>query len=193
MDIYIENDENFYNTIKKQINKNNTIHFKYNNQDITNEKDIDLNKLSKDIKFKVYTVTAINIKDIKKRYSYIYDVVCNYLDNEFTINNLCDFENNKCISVRNKSHCSESVNGCCYGRNRGLCKHFKNNTCSIKSISCKLFTCRYLRKKGVKFKINDIVLLKYFFNFKQKLILNNSIFKDKKEIINLLLESRNLI
>ena len=91
-------------------------------------------------------VTALNIEDIEKRYSYIYDEACNYLDNEFKTKNICDFKNNKCIAVREKMH-NDSDYGCCYGRKRGLCKNFENKKCQISSLSCKSFTCRYLRKK----------------------------------------------
>ena len=62
--------------------------------------------------------------------------------------------------------------GCCYSDARGgLCENLKNHRCQIKSISCKLYSCEYLRNKKVYFKIKDIPLLKYFFNLKQKYIL----------------------
>ena len=49
--------------------------------------------------------------------------------------------------------------GCCYsfyyGKggmpiDTGVCKHLINNACNTKCIRCKMFTCRYLRKKGIK-------------------------------------------
>ncbi|MBR3049162.1 MAG: hypothetical protein IKG58_01210 [Bacilli bacterium] len=184
MEVYIKDDNNFYKNIKRYKKSKNTIHFLYKDKDIIDDKNI--NKYDDDIKFKIYCINALNIKDIKERYSYIYDVVCNYLDNKFNTDNICDFKNNRCISVRNNNHCSESKNGCCYGRKRGVCEHLKNNRCNIKSISCKLFTCRHLKKKGIKFKVNDIPLLKYFMNLQQKLIIINSFFKDKDEMIKLL-------
>lgn len=185
--LYLENNENFYKIIKKEKNKKILFCLNYNNETIKNGKNIK-DTMDEDLKFKIYTIEAANKKDLRERYNYIYDIVCDYLDNKFNNDNICDFKNNKCISVRNNSHCKESLNGCCYGRNRGLCKNFKDGKCTIKSISCKLFTCRYLKKNKVKFKVNDIPLLKYFFNNKQKYILDTSIFKDKKEIIDLLLK-----
>lgn len=172
MDIFIKDDENFYKNIKKY--KNKSVYLKSNTTDLV----------------KKQIIIASNEKDLEKRYSYIYDVVCTYLDNEFQNKNICCFENNRCISVRNNGHCRVSLNGCCYGTKRGLCKNFKDGHCTIKSISCKLFTCRYLKKQGVKYRVNDILLLKYFFNIKQKFILQDSIFKDKDEIIKLLLENK---
>ena len=85
-------------------------------------------------------------------------------------------------------HCDESNNGCCYGKKRGVCEHLKNNKCTIKSITCKLFTCRYLKKQGIKYKINDIPLLKYFMNIQQRLVIMSSFFKDKDEVIKLLMK-----
>lgn len=49
------------------------------------------------------------------------------------------------------------------------CEHLKEDyTCGAKCISCKLFTCNYLEKKGIKFRIKDILLLDVFFNPIQK-------------------------
>lgn len=183
--IYIKDDCNFYKNIKKYLNKNVCVHLLYQEEDF-----IDDSKIEKyiSVKNKIQIIHALNIKDLEKRYSYIYDVVCNYLDNEFQGKDICNFKNSKCISVRNNGHCPNSKNGCCYGTNRGLCINFKDGKCSIQSLSCKLFTCRYLKKKGIKFSVNDIDLLKYFFNLRQKYIIDTSIFKDKDEIIDLLLK-----
>ena len=184
-DVYIADDLNFFKNIKKYLKKNVIVHLLYEDDDIVNDSFINKYSLIKD---KIYIINAVNIKDLRKRYSYIYDIVCDYLDNDFKKKNICDFIDNKCVSVRNKSHCMESCNGCCYGTNRGLCKNFVDGKCVIKSISCKLFTCRYLKKNGIKYSINEIPLLKYFFNIRQKFVLDNSIFKDKDEIIELLLK-----
>lgn len=191
IDVYINDNCKFYEKVKKYINKKNIlVHFLYKSYDIIDDSILKKNKFTKDIIDKIRFIQAINIKDKKKRYSYIYDIVCDDLDKDFINNNICGFEDNICISVKNKSHCKESKNGCCYGTNRGLCKNFYNGKCNIKSISCKLFTCRYLRKNKIKYKINDIPLLKYFFNIRQKFILDTSIFKDKDEILELLLKNK---
>lgn len=188
-DVYVKNN-NFYKEIKKYLkSKDICLHFYYDKKDIIDDTYIK-DKYNWDIKFKIYSIHAINIKNIKERYSYIYDVVCDYLDEEFNYKNICGFENNICLSVKNKGHCHESKNGCCYGRNRGLCKNFINRKCQIKSISCKLFTCRYLKKQNIRYKVNDIPLLRYFFNIKQKYIIDTSIFKGKEEIIKLLIKSK---
>ena len=181
-------DSNFYKKIKKIKDKEDTIILK------KNDKIVDLDNIDSfndiESKWKLYSVTAANIKNIEKRYNYIYDIVCDYLDNEFQEKNICQFRNNKCIGVTDGYHCKESVNGCCYGRRRGLCKNFINGNCSIKSISCKLFTCRYLKKSKIKYNSENIPLLKNFFNKKQKTIIEDSIFIDKEEIIKMLLNKK---
>ena len=189
-DIYIKDDKKFYSNIRKYANKKKVrLHLLIDDKDIINDKGLNRKKFDNmEYRYKVYCIHAVNIKDSRKRYSYIYDIVCDYLDYQFIDLNVCGFKDNVCLGVKNKSHCPESKNGCCYGTNRGLCKKYVNGKCTIKSISCKLFTCRYLRKQDVMFKINSIPLLKYFFNPMQKFILWDSIFKDKDAIIELLMK-----
>lgn len=186
-DVYINYNDNFYGKIRKYKKSKSIIHLIYKNDDIIDNSKL---QLYPEIEDEIHVVHALNIKDIKERYSYIYDVVCDYLDNEFITNNKCDFINNRCISVRFGSHCPESVNGCCYGTNRGLCKNFIDGKCTIRSLSCKLFTCRYLRKQGIKYPINSFPLLKYFFNIRQKIVIDESIYKDKDYIIDLLIKKK---
>lgn len=56
-------------------------------------------------------------------------------------------------------------------------------TCGVKCISCKLFTCDYLEKKGIKFRIKDILLLDAFFNPIQKYFIKYMVFTPKEKII----------
>lgn len=133
---------------------------------------------------------AILKKDKKEMYEYIYDTVCDYLDNEFITKNACNFKDDKCGEKRNTS-CTV---GCCrHYKNKILgpmpfnklvvCEHLENKRCSAKCISCKLFTCDYLNKKGIKFKINDIFLLDTFFNLMQKYFIKISVYTPKDTII----------
>ena len=112
-------------------------------------------------------IKAFNEKDIKKRYEFIYDYMCKYLDNNVCI--LCDFKNDKCIANRlGKSVHKE--NGCCYFRNEGFCILFKDKKCTNPNISCKLFMCEYVEKNIMKKKSlpKNYLLLDFFFNKKQK-------------------------
>ena len=130
-------------------------------------------------------IKAFNEKDLMKRYEFIYDYMCSYLDENVCV--LCDFKNDKCIANRmNKS--VHGINGCCYFRNEGFCKLFKNKRCTNPNISCKLFMCDYVEKK-MKFESlpKNYLLLDYFFNRKQKYILQRSYRKKKDDTIGLLL------
>ena len=49
-------------------------------------------KNEKDINKKLKLIEKVlKKKDIKERYSYLYDLLCNYLDNEFKEQNICNF------------------------------------------------------------------------------------------------------
>ncbi|MDD4035988.1 MAG: hypothetical protein PHS45_01520 [Bacilli bacterium] len=164
--------------LKRKAARNNKIGIEYKNNILYDDSQ-EINEL-KDL---LQIITALNIKNKKERYEYIYDTVCDYLDNEFKNNNYCDFKCNQCTYYRNM-YPSRKEDGCCFSPNVGLCKYLINHRCTIKSISCKLHVCQHLKKQGVHFKINDIPLLKHFFNIRQKTIIGISFFTDKEEVIN---------
>ena len=132
---------------------------------------------------------VLDIKDKEKRYSYLYDLICDYLDNEFRTKDICGFNCGLCKRRRNmierniKKDTYE--NGCCYGYlNKEACQHLiPGKGCSVKNIACKTFTCFYLRKQGYRYKLNDIYLARYFFNPRQKFYMENTFFVDKEEIM----------
>lgn len=142
----------------------------------------------------IQAINAIFYNTKYERYNYIYDTVCNYLDNYFYGKNLCDFKNNKCGEKINTS----STTGCCHHfKNKWigplsklvLCEYLKEDyTCGAKCISCKLFTCDYLEKKGIKFRIKDILLLDVFFNSIQKYFIKYMVFTPKEKIIKRLMK-----
>ena len=143
----------------------------------------------------ISAVNAIFYKSRYERYNYIYDTACNYLDNFFYGKNLCDFKNNKCGEKRSTS----SITGCCHhfkpkwlgplSPKMILCEYLNkvNFTCDAKCLPCKLFTCDYLEKKGVKFKIRDILLLDIFFNPFQKYFIKYKVFTPKDKILKILM------
>lgn len=143
----------------------------------------------------ISAINTIFYDNCYKRYNYIYDNVCDYLDNFFYGKNLCDFKDNKCGKKRNTA----SVTGCCHhfkpkwlgllSPKLVLCEYFnkENYTCDAKCLSCKLFTCDYLEKKGIKFRIKDILLLEVFFNPIQKYFIKNMVFTPKEKILKRLL------
>ncbi len=140
------------------------------------------------------SINAILCSNRKERYNYIYDIVCENLDKHFYGDNTCDFINNKCGEKRN----TNSTIGCCrHFKTKWLgffstlvkCEYLNENTkmCDANCISCKLYTCNYLEKKGVKFKIKDILLLDVFFNPLQKYFIKYMVFTPKEKIIKRLL------
>ena len=146
---------------------------------------------------------AFEIKDKKKQYSFVYDLVCDYLDNLWVKTNPCKFCDNKCLATRN-NHLYLKEDGCCYSfewtknifkpiKNKKRCKYLgQNKRCQVKNISCLLFTCEYLTKSGTfNINYNDLLLLKLFFNRKQKLILRYNYFQKKEKIISKLLKEDN--
>lgn len=132
------------------------------------------------------SINAFLIFDKKKKYNFLYNTVCEYLDSKFVKNNYCEFKDNFCIAKRNRLSKRKEM-GCCY-RFTGfmgygkmvLCDKLGDKGCLDKCITCKLFTCNYLKKK---FKIKKICLLDYFFNPIQKFIFKVSFFNTKDRIM----------
>lgn len=156
---------------------------------IYNDKRLDETYLKKDIKENLKDIItimhAINIKDIAKRYDYIYDTVCGYLDEKIKTN-YCEFKDGICIKYRIKD--PSHKNGCCECKGRGRCKYLIDGVCTMKScMACKLFTCHTLKKKGINQNINDFALTRYFFNSKEKDILQFSYWTRKEEVMKKLL------
>ncbi len=137
----------------------------------------------------------ISLGDIKEIYSRIYDEVCDYLDGEFQKHNYCDFKDDSCACQRSKMKVNGEKDGCCintfYYRKidhmpvfTGRCKNLKDGGgCKIKSIGCKLFTCRYLRRQGIRYKCENFYWLNMFWSKKQQAFVNESYFKSKEEIL----------
>lgn len=150
------------------------------------------------VKFNIKDIA--NETDLKKKYEYIYDTACDIMDEEFAKGNYCDFQNDMCIRQRDKNFRkpAHSTMGCCYmvGYTKifscpvdlGLCKFFEKNKCKTRCLTCKLFTCSYLRKKGIKFDPNDIFILKTLLNNKQKKYLRDAFFTEREVMIKKLIE-----
>ena len=143
-----------------------------------------------DIDNKLRTIDSVlDITDKESRLDYLYDLICDYLDNEFKNKNICDFNCGICKKrqemIREGIKKDIYVNGCCYSYlNNKKCTYLSDDgKCQIKNIGCKLFTCDFLHKQGYNYKLNDIYLAKYFFNFWQKYYIENETRKPKEEII----------
>ena len=80
------------------VNKKNAKKIIKQTKKLINEDKIKFNfveEIDKDLKDNLINIEkAINIKDLEKRYSFIYDTVCDYLDNKYFGENLCGFDQN---------------------------------------------------------------------------------------------------
>ena len=174
-------DNNSYRLLKKYFKNSQKYHLILNtqNEDITN------------------CLKAYEIKDRVQRNTFIYDTMCDILDKKWNHCFPCEFCHNRCIASRN-NFMDKKYDGCCYSFKRKRfgkvkkekCIHLKEDkSCDTKNISCKLFTCDYLKKNNL-FSTNydDYLLLRLFFNKKEKLILKYNFFKTREEILSKLNE-----
>ena len=113
--------------------------------------------------------------------------MCGYLDDRIINENYCEFKDDVCIKFREED--PNHKNGCCEYSDRGKCKYLIDSVCTMKTcMACKLFTCKYLYKhKGIRQRINDYALIKYFFNNNQKYILECSFWTPKEIVMKRLL------
>ena len=151
-------------------------------------------KGDKDISKKMKVIDSVlEHKDKKERYSYLYDLICDYLDQEFRSKNICGFSNNlcrrRCDMMERNIKKDTYLNGCCHSYSEGKdCEHLTSNGCGIKNIACKTYTCFYLRKRGYRYTLDNIYLSRYFFNRRQKFYIENTHFVDKSVIMKGILE-----
>ncbi len=180
IDVNKKNVKKVIRSTKKYINEDK---IKYNiASDVDEKYKVELKNIEK----------AINIKNIEKRFNFIYDTVCDYLDSQYFGKNLCGFDENGVCEYYRKVDPTH-YNGCCYREDRKLCEYFdeEHSVCTDRGISCKLYSCPVLRKKKIEYKVNDFPLLKYFFTFKQKLIIKYSLLKPKAYVMYKLMETVN--
>lgn len=166
---------NFYSILKKNIVIN------YCGKEYKSIKDC-----PKEIADILKCIEILNEREKRKRLELIYDYSCEYLDKEFINKNLCGFKNNMCACNRCKPK-ELQLSSCCESeKTRIICEHFdkKNKVCKIKSLGCKLFTCPFLHRQGIKYPMRKIPYLKYFLSIRQKLIAKSSTFQDKDVIVN---------
>lgn len=138
----------------------------------------------------IRSIKVMLLPTILEKYEYIYDTVCDFLDNEFICKNICEFKNDKCIAKRNYN----ITCGCCrhykslFSNQLIQCEYLIDKQCSTKCLTCKMFTCDYIVKhKKIKYRIKDIFLLDKFLNPIQKIIILISYFTSKEKIIKRLL------
>ncbi len=148
-------------------------------KDLTNEKIFFINEFEKFLSA---------LEQSFDRNEYIYDKVCDDLENNFLKFNFCDFKNNKCILQRHKNiffnnYPYTSTDGCCFKIIRKCQHNNKDGTCKVKCISCKLFICPYLSKRGIGYYASELLLLRAFYTPKQRGICVNSFYEPEDRIL----------
>jgi len=135
-------------------------------------------------------------KEGEERYSYLYDILCDYLDAEFRQKNICGFHNNickrRCHMIKENKKKDTYDNGCCYSYlHQRNCENLNvPYGCKIKNLGCKTFTCSYLKKQGIRYSLNQLYLSRYFFNRRQKFYIENTFFVDKPVIMEGIMKRR---
>ena len=122
-------------------------------------------------------VKALNVKKRKDRIDFVYDHVCDYIDEYIKDKNICDFIDNKCFVQRRPNN--KSFDGCC---GPIKCNKLVNGKCLTKNISCKLFYCPDARRKIKVLGIKDIDLFKIF-SIRQRLVCMIDVTYNREQIL----------
>ena len=177
--IILKKEDGIYNIprfIRFEIRKNTKFYYEYNGKLYDKEKKDNLEVWQISI-----LVCALNIKKRKERLKYVYDRACDILDSGFYGKNLCEFKNNQCMHDRLHA---KSLDGCCRNNNNSRkCRYIKNHRCETRCLACKLHVCYCIKEKGIKYKVNDILALKYLYSWKQKIIVRCDFFMTEEEVL----------
>lgn len=130
---------------------------------------------SKDLQ-DIIIVNALNIKNRKKRITYIYDSTCKYIDDFYNNENICGFKNCQCYVQKEKNN--NLKYGCCR-----RCIYKSDDGCTTKNLACKLFNCRevYSRRKIITY--NDLKVLKLL-SLRQRFIVKSDFFSLREDVLN---------
>ncbi len=153
---------------------------------INYDKNVNNNNILKELD----AILSAYFLDGDERVYFIYNYMCDYLDQEFNDFNICDFQNNRCVSRRDlecKNCKNPLVYGCCFTKGR-VCPNLVNNHCCTKNLSCKFFTCRYLERRGIKYRPWDYPIMTLFFNRKELKIIDMSITLKEEDIMKKLIK-----
>ncbi len=122
-----------------------------------------------------YIINALNIKNRKKRITYIYDNSCKLIDDNTKSINICGFKDNKCYVQRKLKN--GKCNGCCR-----KCLYQTNKGCSAKNLACKLFNCSEVTSRYNVIKYDDLKLLKLL-SLKNQFIIKSDYFSTREYVL----------
>ena len=179
--------QKLFNKIKiilkyKDININNTV-FKIKNYD--NRINYHLNELAN-------LIIAYKMNNKREQYTFIYEKVSEELDKRFRNHNVCGFKDNLCknkVCLKDKYDLERLITGCCYTQGR-VCPNLDKDHCKINCLACKFFTCYKLRFEGIFYHPSDFLLIKNFFNHHQLVLLRDTLFVDKDDMVSILLKEK---
>ena len=127
-----------------------------------------------DDKMLTYIIEALNIKNRKRRITYIYDNSCKMIDDS-TPKNMCGFKNGKCYLQRSSK--SKNCNGCC-----GKCLYQSKEGCPTKNLACKLFNCSEVKSRYNMIRAEDLKLLRLL-SLKNQLIIKSDYFSTREDVL----------
>lgn len=119
-------------------------------------------------------IKGLNIKNRRKRITYVYDKCCDIIENQEKGQNVCGFVNKQCFKqrVENKGE----MYGCC----SPLC--VTENGCTTKNLSCKLIFCKEAKEKYKVLEYKDLILLKLL-SLKNRLIVWSDFYSTREEVL----------
>lgn len=121
-------------------------------------------------------INALNIKNRKKRLTYIFDTACCQIDEHYNVKNLCGFKNGKCYSHQKLK--KDYYNGCCR-----WCLNQSSKGCKTTNLTCKLFVCSEIEKRCKVINFEDLKVLKLLTK-RQRAIVKSNYFTKRESFIN---------
>lgn len=111
------------------------------------------------------------------RLSASYTYAATFLDMENSLNNMCDFHDNKCTKHRELN--DNRTTGCC---SKTICRFTCNAPCPTWNLACKIIMCDYLiNKKGYYFTPHTIPIMKKHFSFIERAFSIGQLCRTKKK------------
>ena len=120
-------------------------------------------------------VKGLNIKNRKKRITFVYDEACKIIDDKHKCKDTCGFINDKCYMQRYID------NGLTYGCCR-FCRYKSSKGCPTKNLSCKLFNCSEVTNRYEMVAFEDLKILKLL-NKRQRFILKSDYFSLREDVL----------
>lgn len=101
---------------------------------------------------------------------------CDFIDNEITENNMCDFVDNVCVLRRRQGY--KNISSCC----PKTCKFTNSCPCKTKNISCKFIFCEYLEKQGKCINAFSLAILRVFLDPLEQVASMGMFFKSERHV-----------